>query len=40
MYLEGRGGLAKNQAEAAHWFRNAAEQGDADAKERLAKLGG
>ncbi|MBV9968837.1 MAG: SEL1-like repeat protein [Xanthobacteraceae bacterium] len=37
MYADGRG-IARNDAEAAAWFRRAAEQGDADAQHELDKL--
>jgi TPR repeat protein len=38
MYEYGKG-VAKDEREAVVWYRKAAEQGDARAKERLVKLG-
>jgi TPR repeat protein len=35
MYEDGRGGLAQDYAEAAKWYRMAAEQGNADAQATL-----
>lgn len=38
MYENGRG-VAKDEAEAAKWYRKAAEQGDESAKKALEQLG-
>jgi TPR repeat protein len=38
MYLNGRGGLAKDEAEAIRWYRRAAAQGNAAAKDNLKRL--
>ena len=37
MYANGHG-VAKDDEEAAYWYRKAADQGDEDAKEALARL--
>jgi TPR repeat protein len=38
MYVDGRGGLAQDYAEAVKWFRMAAELGNADAQIRLGVM--
>ena len=40
MYANGLGGLAKDDAEAARWYKRAADQGNATAKQNLARLQG
>ncbi len=37
-YLDGKDGIAKNEAKAAEWFRKAAEQGDANAQRFLGHM--
>jgi TPR repeat protein len=39
MYANGLGGLAKDKAEAARWYKKAADQGNVTAKQNLARLG-
>jgi TPR repeat protein len=38
IYVDGRGGLAQDYAEAVKWYRRAAEQGNADAQTRLGVM--
>jgi TPR repeat protein len=38
MYEYGDGGLAKDDAQAVYWYQKAADQGDADAKDKLTSI--
>ena len=39
MYWDGRGGLPKDEAQAASWYRKATQLGNTDAPQALKRLG-